>query len=320
MQPSQQPHSPSHGYYSHSSNMSGSNPYNNPTTPSYGSISRSSSFSSSVGYQPLYGTPDEQRQQHYGQQNVYDQDVPQNYTSNVHGQYPHAPPFLQTAQRSTSDRVTYMQGQDEVRRSSHLLQPGPIRGRTVSLSYARVHEPTGTPPSPYPSQLYSRDTRISGVSQPHPPTAYRPGMAGSPIQSQPSAAVHNSRPVLARLDTGGSYQPEYQTRRSSVSSQSSTHIRREIPVSSTSQPYQQGAPPSPSSSGTQPRPHICDNCGLAFVRGHDLKRHKDTHSNAKPHICECGKSFSRKDALKRHVFLKSCRGEKNASGYATSED
>ena len=327
MQPSQQPYSSSHGYHSHSSNMSGSNPYNNPTTTSYGSIPRSSSFSDPIGYQPPYATPDIQRQQHYGQQDMSDRDIPQGYTSNVDGQFSHAPPFLQAAQRSTSEGMTYTlhqhdtQARDDVRRSNHPLLPVPIRPRTFSLSYPRVHESSGISPSPYSPQLYPRDNRISGVSQPHPPTAYRPGIAGSPIQSQPSA-LHDFRPAPTPLDTSGSYQSEFRTRRSSASSQSPTHLRREIPVSSTSQPYQRrGSPsPSPSPSGTQARPHVCDNCGLAFVRGHDLKRHRDTHSNAKPHICECGKSFSRKDALKRHIFLKSCRGEKNPSGYATSED
>jgi len=57
------------------------------------------------------------------------------------------------------------------------------------------------------------------------------------------------------------------------------------------------------------RPFRCDMCKLMFNRQHDLKRHRDTHSGAKPFMCNgagCGKSFTRKDALKRHQLVKRC--------------
>jgi len=56
------------------------------------------------------------------------------------------------------------------------------------------------------------------------------------------------------------------------------------------------------------RPFACDMCALSFNRQHDLKRHKETHSGERPFLCNgpCGKTFTRKDALKRHQLVKGC--------------
>ncbi|VDB92007.1 unnamed protein product [Peniophora sp. CBMAI 1063] len=56
------------------------------------------------------------------------------------------------------------------------------------------------------------------------------------------------------------------------------------------------------------RPFACDMCPLSFSRQHDLKRHRETHSGEKPFLCNggCGKTFTRKDALKRHQLVKRC--------------
>ncbi|KAJ1553857.1 hypothetical protein HK096_006101, partial [Nowakowskiella sp. JEL0078] len=54
------------------------------------------------------------------------------------------------------------------------------------------------------------------------------------------------------------------------------------------------------------REHVCDGCQKSFVRIHDLQRHKRIHTNPDMFTCpaNCGKSFSRKDALNRHLAVK----------------
>ncbi|TPX60344.1 hypothetical protein SpCBS45565_g07538 [Spizellomyces sp. 'palustris'] len=56
------------------------------------------------------------------------------------------------------------------------------------------------------------------------------------------------------------------------------------------------------------RNHVCDVCQRAFVRRQDLKRHKATHNtDFKPYECtNCGTTFTRSDALHRHLKAKRC--------------
>ncbi|KAI9356474.1 hypothetical protein DFJ73DRAFT_640994 [Zopfochytrium polystomum] len=50
------------------------------------------------------------------------------------------------------------------------------------------------------------------------------------------------------------------------------------------------------------RPFVCDHCQKRFARVHDLVRHARVHGAAKEFGCKtCGKVFSRKDAMRRHI-------------------
>ncbi|KAJ3003699.1 hypothetical protein HKX48_001636, partial [Thoreauomyces humboldtii] len=61
--------------------------------------------------------------------------------------------------------------------------------------------------------------------------------------------------------------------------------------------------------GLQPKPFRCDmeGCGATFSRKHDLKRHTRVHLGIRPFLCTaCRKTFSRHDALTRHIVKWGC--------------
>lgn len=189
----------------------------------------------------------------------------------------------------------------------------PSQAPSHDRSYHSVpYDPEGDRSNEYPQQ-FSRTAQYGNSAVQYPSSSYRTGAA------TPSLVPHPLAPPLTR-PTPTRHQSYYSSDTPSSSGSGELVRSQSYGKMPPSPDPQQFVVPVPSPTG-QARPHVCESCGLSFVRGHDLKRHKDTHSNAKPHVCDCGKSFTRKDALKRHIFLKSCPGGKGAgSGYATAEE
>ncbi|XP_035701962.1 zinc finger protein 250 isoform X2 [Folsomia candida] len=46
--------------------------------------------------------------------------------------------------------------------------------------------------------------------------------------------------------------------------------------------------------------HDCDQCDKSFTYLYDLRRHYTTHSEVKPHVCKCGKSYGHEEYLRKH--------------------
>lgn len=60
----------------------------------------------------------------------------------------------------------------------------------------------------------------------------------------------------------------------------------------------------------------CAKCNMTFKRNSDLRRHVQIHMTKLPHVCHnCGKSFARKDALKRHSGTQTCKRNRENGTY-----
>jgi len=152
-------------------------------------------------------------------------------------------------------------------------------------------------------QIYSPASQ--GMSPPHrSQSPQRPGH--SHLHSKPYSHSHSPY-------SQAQSQSHYSQTRTSSHSQTPQYPRTTPIVIAHPSHYSQVPPPqgisiSPQYPATPSRPFSCDLCALSFNRQHDLKRHRETHTGEKPYLCNggCGKTFTRKDALKRHQLVKGC--------------
>ena len=186
----------------------------------------------------------------------------------AHQQNPHSASYSSMAQ--TSSLPTY---QTSDTRSSY------THDRSPSLPIQQPPYPTvdrnGVPLQPPPPGAPVQTPYTYTPPHPHPPphsmppyaTPQSPHPNGMPVQHPPHSAQYAAQAAYAH------------------------HQQQQAAMDAASQ-----YPASPQ------RPFSCDMCALSFNRQHDLKRHRDTHTGEKPFLCNggCGKTFTRKDALKRH--------------------
>ena len=156
----------------------------------------------------------------------------------------------------------------------------PPSGMAAQQNYHSANRPTRDSPYQPPGSNVQQPHNVSPSSLPYPP---QNGMSSS--DSRPGYTHNRS---LSLPQQGGYH---------SSSVPSHAYGAHDSPHQMVVQGVDQMQyPASPQ------RPFACDMCALSFNRQHDLKRHRGTHSGEKPFLCNggCGKTFTRKDALKRH--------------------
>jgi uncharacterized Zn-finger protein len=168
-----------------------------------------------------------------------------------------------------------------------------------SYSSAYSYGATSTPPSGMAAQQnYHSANRHSPYQSPVSNAQHSHNVSPSslPYPSQNGVSSSDSRPGYSHNRSLSLPQQGYPS-----SSVSSNHAYGGHDSPHPSQLVVQGIDQIQYPASPQ-RPFACDMCALSFNRQHDLKRHRETHSGEKPFLCNggCGKTFTRKDALKRH--------------------
>jgi uncharacterized Zn-finger protein len=163
--------------------------------------------------------------------------------------------------------------------------------------------------SSFPSQTSDDSTVIYGQRHSHHRQIHRPQSTHPYHTAYSQSSLQDNAQNLAYPQqysppSPGHTRERYYSPPQSYMSQpdSPTHYGSSPPHYPTQIPLSPASATAPHLSGSPTRPFLCDLCTLSFNRQHDLKRHRETHTGEKPYFCNggCGKTFTRKDALKRH--------------------
>ncbi|KAJ6587155.1 hypothetical protein DFH09DRAFT_247550 [Mycena vulgaris] len=162
--------------------------------------------------------------------------------------------------------------------------------------------------SPVHSQSMYASGSGSGSRPPYHQSSYSYAQA-------PQSSHSHSQPHAPGYAQPYAHSPTSPTSHSRPRSHS-VYVPQQVPPIMAPHPQYPQQVPLPQSPGghysdypsSGARPFTCDMCALSFNRQHDLKRHRETHTGEKPYLCNggCGKTFTRKDALKRHQLVKGC--------------
>ncbi|OAL34084.1 hypothetical protein AYO20_06732 [Fonsecaea nubica] len=166
----------------------------------------------------------------------------------------------------------------------------------------------------FPAHMISMESTADESSEPSSQQSMqrpRPQSQVAAPQPQPQTQQQQQRPVDTSSDSG-TYSCTYH----------GCHLRFDTPAKLQKHKREGHRQTSPSSSGStnlalrnsQAGPHRCDRinpstgkpCNSIFSRPYDLTRHEDTIHNARKqkvrcHLCTEEKTFSRNDALTRHM-------------------
>ncbi|KIK71352.1 hypothetical protein GYMLUDRAFT_66562 [Collybiopsis luxurians FD-317 M1] len=144
------------------------------------------------------------------------------------------------------------------------------------------------------------------------PAAFNTTLPPTPPRSPVNRAQLNAKPYIPRSSfsdygphTRNTISNEYYNQLSNYGvTVSPTHITSPLPPVVPSIPL---VPSSEEYKGDPRKKYKCNVCPRAFARAYNLKTHMATHdpNRLKPHVCPhraCGRSFSRKHDLGRHLI------------------
>jgi uncharacterized Zn-finger protein len=154
---------------------------------------------------------------------------------------------------------------------------------------------------------------LNGLDSVDPAVTFAAALPPTPPRSPVNRAQVSAKPYVSRssfsdygASTRSSMPSDYYNQLSSYGvTVSPNHVSSQLPL-----PVVPSIPLVPSSEEYKGDPHKkykCTSCPRAFARAYNLKTHMATHdpNRLKPHVCphrSCGRSFSRKHDLGRHLI------------------